>query len=80
MLLRVEGQGTLLVVIGLAIGLVGTVIATRFMSALLFQRASANPPTFGIAAVTLIVVSLFACYLPARRAANVDPIIALRCE
>jgi putative ABC transport system permease protein len=79
-LLRVEGQGMVLVVIGLAIGLVGTVIATRFMSALLFRVGVRDPLTFGIAAVTLVVVSLFACYLPARRAANVDPIIALRCE
>ena len=76
-LLPVERQGMLLVVVGLAIGLVGTMMATRFMSALLFRVGAHDPLTFGIAAATLIVVSLVACFLPARRAANVDPIIAL---
>jgi putative ABC transport system permease protein len=79
-LLQVQGQGIALVAMGLAIGLAGTVIATRFMAALLFRVNARDPLTFGIASATLIVVSVFACYLPARRAARVDPIIALRCE
>jgi putative ABC transport system permease protein len=50
------------------------------MSSLLFRVNSRDPLTFGIAAGTLIVVSLFACYLPARRASRVDPMTALRSE
>ncbi|HEY2015284.1 MAG TPA: ABC transporter permease [Bryobacteraceae bacterium] len=79
-LLQVERQGMALVAVGLGIGLVGAAVSTRFMNALLFRVGTRDPLTFGIAAATLIVVSLFACYLPARRAAKVDPIIALRCE
>lgn len=79
-LLQVEGQGMALVAAGLTIGLAGTAIATRFMSALRFRAGSRDPLTFGSATATLNVVSLFACYLPTRRAAKVDPIIALRGE
>jgi putative ABC transport system permease protein len=77
-LLLVERQGMALVAVGLTIGLVGAIVSTRFMNALLFRVGSRDPLTFGAAAGTLIVVSLFACYLPARRAAQVDPVEALR--
>lgn len=69
-----------LVAAGLAIGLAGAAIATRFMRALQFHVGSRGPMTFGIAAATLIVVSVFACYLPARRAARVGPIVGLHCH
>jgi putative ABC transport system permease protein len=79
-LLAVEKQGMALVLAGLAVGLAGAMVFTRFMSSLLFRVNSRDPLTFGISAGTLVVVSLFACYLPARRAARVDPMAALRSE
>ena len=79
-LMLVQQQGMALVAAGLAGGLVGAWVFTRFMNALLFRVNSRDPLTFGIAAGTMIVVSLLACYLPARRAAKVDPMIALRSE
>lgn len=79
-LLQVQRQGMVLVAVGLAAGCAGAMVFTRFMNALLFRVNSRDPVTFGIAAGTLIVVSMFACFLPARRAAKVDPMIALRSE
>jgi putative ABC transport system permease protein len=76
--IEIERQGMLLVAAGLAIGLAGGMIATRLMSALLFHVGPHDLMTFAIAAATLFVVSLFACYFPARRAAKVDPVEALR--
>lgn len=79
-LLGVERQGMMLVLTGLVIGLVGGLVLTRFMSSLLFHVPAYDPLTFIGVAVMLMGVSLVACYLPARRAARVDPIIALRYE
>src|SRR5262249_14742872 len=77
-LLQIERQGMMLAAAGLAIGLAGAAVATRFMSPLLFHVSARDPLTFAVASATLIVVSLLACYLPARRAARVDPVEALR--
>ena len=74
----VERQGMTLVLIGLAIGAVGSVLLTRLMSSLLFHVAPHDPWTLAIGAATLTVVSWLACYIPATRAAAVDPLIALR--
>jgi putative ABC transport system permease protein len=79
-LFDVEKQGMTLVLVGLGAGLGAAMVFTRFLHSLLFRVDSRDPLTFGIAAGTLIVVSLFACYLPARRAARVDPMTALRSE
>ena len=79
-LLQVGTQGMVLVMAGLAAGLAAAMVFTRFMNSLLFRVNARDPVTFGVATGTLIAVSLFACYLPARRAAKVDPIIALRSE
>jgi putative ABC transport system permease protein len=69
-----------LTLVGVAIGLVATFLLTRYVSSLLFNVPAYDPMTLvGVVAV-LIVISLCACYLPARRATLVDPIVALREE
>ena len=73
-------QGLLLTVIGTAIGVVGALALTRLMSSLLFGISTSDPITFGIIVLLLMLVSLIACYLPARRATRIDPLIALRAE
>jgi putative ABC transport system permease protein len=76
----VVGQGLLLVSLGLIGGLIGAFGLTRLMTSLLFGVTATDPLTFVGVAALLIVVTLLACYLPARRAAKVDPMIALRYE
>jgi putative ABC transport system permease protein len=76
----VIGRGMLLTLTGLAIGLMGAGGLTRLMSSLLFGVSANDPMTYSAVAVVLGVVSLLACYLPARRATKVDPLVALRCE
>jgi putative ABC transport system permease protein len=76
----IVGQGMKLTVIGVAVGLVGALAATRALSSLLFGVSAFDPVTFGVVAVTLSAVALLSCLLPARRATKVDPMIALRYE
>jgi predicted permease len=73
-------RGIGLVVIGLAVGLAGASALTRYVSGLLFQIGPADPVTFVGAPLLLAAVALAACYLPARRAAKVDPMVVLRYE
>ena len=73
-------QGMRLVLIGTLIGMIAAVALTRFMSALLFGIDSTDPFTFACVALLLAIVALAACYIPARRAMRVDPMVALRYE
>jgi putative ABC transport system permease protein len=73
-------QGFLLTLIGIALGLAGAVALTRVMSGLLFDVGSTDPATFAAIVLLFALVSLIACYLPARRATRVDPLTALRSE
>jgi predicted permease len=73
-------SGMLLVAIGLTIGLIGALALTRLMNTLLFEVSPTDPITFGAVALCVIVAALLACYIPARRATRVDPLVALRYE
>jgi len=76
----VVGQGMTPALIGLGLGVAGAIGLTRFMSSLLFKVSVTDPITFAVIGSLLLMVAMAACYLPARRAARVDPMIALRCE
>ncbi|HET9713312.1 MAG TPA: ABC transporter permease, partial [Pyrinomonadaceae bacterium] len=73
-------NGMLLVAIGLMIGLVAAVALTRLMTTLLFDVSPTDPITFLAVALSVIFATLLACYIPARRATKVDPLVALRYE
>ncbi len=76
----VVGGGLKIVLIGVAIVLIGAYILTRVLSSLLYGISVTDPPTFLSMSVLFIIISVLASYIPARRAAKLDPIIALRSE
>jgi putative ABC transport system permease protein len=73
-------QGVLLIASGVVVGLVGAVVMTRLLKTMLFGIGPTDIVTYGALALLLIAVALVACYIPARRATKVDPLVALRNE
>ena len=76
----VVGRGMLLASIGAAAGVALSLALTRLMSGMLFGVGAKDPLTFACVSFLLALVALLACYVPARRATKVDPMVALRCE
>ena len=79
-LMLIVRQGLIATIVGVAAGLIGAFILTRFMTTLLFEVRATDPLTFVAIAAVLGAVALLASYVPARRAAAVDPMVSLRSE
>jgi ABC-type antimicrobial peptide transport system permease subunit len=79
-LLPVLRQGVVMIVVGLAIGTAGALALTRLVGSLLYGVTAMDPLSFAVALLVLTMVGLLACYLPARRALRIDPVVALRSE
>jgi putative ABC transport system permease protein len=76
----VLGQGIKIALVGIVIGMVAAFALTRLMTGLLFSVSAGDPATFAAVAALLVLVAILACYIPARRAIRVDPMVALRYE
>jgi|SRR6185312_8402870 ABC-type antimicrobial peptide transport system permease subunit len=76
----VIGQGVKLAGTGIVIGILAALGLARLMSSLLYQVSAADLETFMLTAIVLLLVAVTACYIPARRAVSVDPVVALRHE
>lgn len=73
-------QGLQIVALGSLLGVLTALAVTRFMTSLLFGVTATDPITFAGVVILLILIALAACYVPARRATRVDPLVALRYE
>jgi putative ABC transport system permease protein len=73
-------HGMLLAAIGIALGLIGSYLLTRLMTTLLFEVKPTDAMTYVMVAGALIAIALIACYIPARRATKIDPLVALKYE
>lgn len=76
----VIGEGMSLSAVGIVIGIGGSLVLSRLLSSLLYGIGPRDPVTFVVIAALLSAAALLACYIPARRASKVDPVIALRCD
>jgi putative ABC transport system permease protein len=79
-LILVMRQGGMLIATGAALGVIGSLLLTRLLTSMLYGVSAADPATFAGVALSLVGVALLACYVPARRATRVDPMVALRLE
>jgi predicted permease len=77
---RILGDGARLALAGIVVGILGAAAVTRVMASLLFEVTPTDPATFAITTLLLATTALLACYIPARRAMRVDPMVALRYE
>jgi len=73
-------QGMTLALIGCGLGVILAVVLTRVVSSLLYGVTPTDPLTFALTVLLLSAVAFVSCWLPARRAAKIDPMVALRCE
>ena len=73
-------RGAVMAALGVALGIAGSVALTRVLRGLLYGVSPVDPLTFASVAVLLITVALLACLVPARRATNIDPAVALRAD
>ena len=73
-------QGLTMVMVGLVLGLAGAVALSHVLASLLFDTTPTDPSTFAVVSLALLAAALTACFLPARRATRVDPMVALGTE
>jgi putative ABC transport system permease protein len=78
--MQIISRGLKIAAAGIAVGTLLSLVLTRFLATLLFHVASFDPITFAAVAALLAAVSVIACYLPARNAARVDPMLCLRAD
>ena len=78
--LMVVKQGAILIITGTILGIAGALAVTRSIKSFLFGVTPTDALTLGLVSILLIAAALFACFVPARRAMKVDPMVALRCE
>jgi ABC-type antimicrobial peptide transport system permease subunit len=76
----VMGHGVILTLVGIGLGLACALALTRVMASLLFEVGPTDATTFAVVSVIQAIIAMLACYLPARRATKVDPLVALRYE